>query len=1408
MIRITKAVLRRPVTTLLVILSIVFFGVISIFNTKLELTPEISMPMFIIQTTYVGAAPADVDELISKPIEDHLATLGSVDSITSQSYENYGITLVQYEYGTDMDNAYSELRKKLDLARASLPEDAKEPLIMELNIDQLSAMYICVNNSAINNIYNYAEKNVVPEFEKLTAVASVGLSGGNKEYISIELIPEKVSQYRLDINTVAALAGSASYTMPAGSTRVGDTDMAISSGVSYDTVESLKRIPITAGNGNLLYLEDIAVISRAQEDSSTIGRYNGNDTVLLTIERNQQYTAVDVSNQVRDTITELKESDPNLDFVIVEDTADQIKESLYTMLETMAAAIAISTVILILFYGDLKASLIVATSIPLAILTGFILIWSQGYSMNIITLGSLVLGVGMMVDNSIVVLESCFRVMEDNPGRGFGDYIHAAVRGTEIVAASIFGSTLTTCVVFIPLIFTGGLANQFFKPMSLTIVFCMLASLISAISVVPLCFVFYKPVEKEKAPAYKLIRSMQAGYRRLMGRLMEKKKAVIGVTLALFGLAVFLAFRLDMSLMPDMDQGTVMISVNLKPNLTAEESNKVIDDIEEIISTDEDLEDYMSMSGSSSLLSAGGSASVTCYLKDGRKKTTAQTVKKWKKELQAVSNCDIAVSSYSYTSTMNVGSGFSVTMVNPSYDALKKSADAIKTGLMGDSRVTGVSSSLDNASPIIKITVDPVAAAAEGFVPAQVSSSLYVMMTGVEADTMEIDGTELSVRVEYPSDEYDELNEVENIRLTGSSGNTVFVKDIAEVNFQDSPMSITRTDKQYSCEISASYTELADSDSEDELTAAYVTPNLTNGTRTVKSALVEMLENEFDSLYIAIAVAVFLVFVVMAAQFESPRFSFMVMSTIPFAMIGSFGLLWLFNIPLTMPALVGFIMLTGTVVNNGILYIDTVNQYRQGDYDGAPADENGEPVGMELKEALIEAGATRLRPILMTTLTTVLSMLPMCIFAGGGGALMQGLAMVEVGGLITSTVMALLVLPIYYELVNGKKGKRHSYAELSCILLLAGALSLTCSFPAKAESPAFARTEEEWKTLNDNTLEWQEIDGLVSEFNATVKANNSKYNEDKLRAKTAEQTASSLNGMADSYEALASAAEGTDGGAVKAASYRLQADQLRSQADENVSDYRILLLENERMKRQLTEDVRQLFVGYHSAVAAKEQNTRKAAYMERAYNSAKNLQKYGMGTEIDTLTALENLQRAQADLVTADTDINAGYKKLITMCGWKYDAQADVAALPEIDLATVAAVDETKDREAALKASITLQEDAIRLENAGSLYGDTVVKKWSDQTAIDTNTVKNSYNTALSALRLAKDTYDSAAAQAKIQNENLARAVKQLNLGAISRMEYATAEYTADSAKAAMDNAYADLILKRAAYDAVVNGLS
>ena len=407
-----KKVLKRPVTTVLVVLCLIFFGGMSLLNQKLELIPEINMPMLIITTVYPGAGPEDVAELVTKPIEEEVNTLSGVDTMTSSSSENMSLVLLQYDYGTDMDNAYTDLRKRLDLVLSGLPEDVQDPNIIEMDINQMASMYLNINNKAVDNVYNYATDTLEPELEKLSAVASVDVSGGSAEYVSIELIPEKLEQYNLDISTVASLVGSSSFTMPSGDTSVGSTDLNVSSGVEYNDTEDLKRIPITVGSGDIIYLEDIALVTQKEEDPTAVGRYNGQDTVMLGINRNQEYTDVDVSRQVTAAIEELQAEDPNLEINIINDNSESIISSLESVMSTMAMAVIISMAILFIFFGDIKASLIVGTSIPISILSAFVMMWAMGYSLNVITMSSIVLGVGMMVDNSIVVIESCFRAMK------------------------------------------------------------------------------------------------------------------------------------------------------------------------------------------------------------------------------------------------------------------------------------------------------------------------------------------------------------------------------------------------------------------------------------------------------------------------------------------------------------------------------------------------------------------------------------------------------------------------------------------------------------------------------------------------------------------------------------------------------------------------------------------------------------------------------------------------------------------------------------------------------------------------------------------------------------------------------------------------------------------------------------
>ncbi|MBQ1241161.1 MAG: efflux RND transporter permease subunit, partial [Lachnospiraceae bacterium] len=405
----TKTALRRPVTTLIVVLCLIVFGFTSITSNKLELMSEINMPMLIISAIYPGASPEDVEELVVKEIEDSVGTLSGVETISSTSSENFGMVILSYEYGTDINAAYDELKKKIDALDTVLPDDVDTPSIIELDINDLTSLTVAVNNESVGNLYNYVANSVVPQIEKLGCVANVNISGGQAEYVRIELIPEKLAQYRMNMSSVATAIATANFAMPLGDTIVGTRNLSVTSGVDFDTVDLLKQIPITVGNGNIIYMEDIANIYLALEDQTSIGRYNGVDTISIGINKNQDSTDIEVSNEVMKVLNEMQEEDPNLNIEVINDNSILIRNSLKTVMETMVTAVIVAMAIIFIFLGDIKASLIVGTSIPISILSTLIAVKVAGFSLNIITLGSMIVGIGMMVDNSIVVLESCFR---------------------------------------------------------------------------------------------------------------------------------------------------------------------------------------------------------------------------------------------------------------------------------------------------------------------------------------------------------------------------------------------------------------------------------------------------------------------------------------------------------------------------------------------------------------------------------------------------------------------------------------------------------------------------------------------------------------------------------------------------------------------------------------------------------------------------------------------------------------------------------------------------------------------------------------------------------------------------------------------------------------------------------------
>lgn len=1005
---ITKFVLKRPVTAVLSIVCLIVFGFQSLTGMSMELTPDMDMSMMIVFTTYPGASPDDVNELVTKPLEDAVSTLSGLDSVSSTSSEGTSMIMLEYEYGTDMDKAYDDLKKQVDLVtNRDLPDDAGTPTIMEMNSNAGADISLVVDNPEKENLYNYVNNEIAPEFEKLSGVAEVAISGGSEEYIRIELVEEKVEQYGLSMASIADDIASANLSYPAGNTKVGSQELSLSTKMDYDTVDALKDIPLTTGSSNVVYLADVANIYETFDSGDSIARYNGNDTISLQITKQQSSTAMALSESVNDVISTLMNQDPNLNITVVNDSAESIQSFLMSVAETLILAIIISMIIIWLFLGDLKASLIVGSSIPVSILVCLICMAQMGLTLNIITLCALTLGVGMMVDNSIVVMESCFRVTDHKPS-GFVEYMRDALEGTRIVGSSVMASTVTTCVVFLPLAMLKGMTGQLLGPLGYTIVFSMAASLLSAVTVVPLCYMLYRPKEREKAPLSRPIRRLQDWYRKAMRVILPKKKTVVVVSILLLVAAFKLAGQLKMELMASDDNGQVSITVETRPGLETEKIDEVVKQVEEVIVAHEDLDAYMVTSGGSGMMS-GESASITAYLKDDRKMDTKDVAMQWKKELQDITNCNITVDvSGSMSMMSSFGNSFETIIQGADYDEVKEVSDKIVSALMERPEVTKVHSDAENSSPVVEVTVDGAKAKAAGITPAAIGNTLSQMVSGIEATELDVNGESVTVKVEYPEGTYETLDQVKGIVLDSGNGSSVLLTDVADVGFHDSPASIRREDKQYKATISAEYTNQATAASQMTLNQEVVQPNLTETVTTGLNSIDQSMNEEFLAIFGAIAVAVFLIFVVMAMQFESPKFSLLVMITIPFSLIGSFGMLWLADSAISMISLVGFLMLVGTVVNAGILYVDTVNQYWN---------------MMDRDTALIEAGATRMRPILMTTLTTIISMVPMAFGWGSSGEMTKGLALVNIGGLTASTILSLLLLPVFYCMVSRKPKK-------------------------------------------------------------------------------------------------------------------------------------------------------------------------------------------------------------------------------------------------------------------------------------------------------------------------------------------------------------------------------------------------
>ncbi len=1003
----TKLALKRPVSVVILVLALLIFGSSTVFSTPLELMPDIEMPMLIVYTIYPGASPQDVENQVTSHIEDASATLSGVKTIESMSMENASMVFLELEYGTNMDEAHSDLKNNIDMYRNALPDDAQAPIVLEMSMDMMPVVTLSAVATGDVDLKYYIEEEIQPEIEKLSGVASVGVAGGAEDYIKIELKREKLSQYGLTMSSLAGVVGSADFSLPAGSIGQGNLDLILRGGVSYSTAEALRHLPITLKSGDIIHLSDVANVYQAKKDQDSLSYYNGLENVTLTVTKRQSASTVGMANAVKKVVEEINASNRGITLEVIDDTSERIISAIISVLQTLALGVVLAMIVLFIFLGDWRASLIVGSSIPLSLLVTMLAMSAMGFSYNMLSLGGLVIGVGMMVDNSIVVIESCFRVKT-----GTDSYYKAALEGTRAVASSIIASTATTVVVFLPIAFIKGLSGQLFGQLCFTIVFSLIASLIAALTVAPLVFLRLQPIERDQGFMMRLMDKLSAAYAIFLPRTFRYKKTVVLIAVVLLAGSVALIPLIGMELLPETDDGIITIALNVRPGTNLTRVGELLSPLEEMVKAHPDVDHYyMSAGGSamSSLMGDSSDASITAYLKKNRATRTVDLVDQWRNETLNPVDCDISISSSSQTAQMTGGTDITLYLQSVDYDSLETAALQTEEMMRQNPHILRVSSGVGTGNPQAEIKIDPVKASARGLIPKQVMGDIYGIMQGSKAADITSGGRKYEVRVEYPKDTFQTVTDLASLSLTNMAGMPVPLLDIATLEYSNSPLNIMRMNGRYVIAVKGQPTSDAPKTLAATLKEQAVEMGFPNGVELTNADTERMME-EFIVLLQAIATAVLLVFMVMAMQFESPRFSVVVMISVPFALIGSLVGLFATNSTISMPSLLGFLLLAGIVVNNGILLIDTANIIRT-------------ERRLSAEDALLTSGMLRMRPIFMTTLTTVLGMLPMAIGIGGNATLMRGLALVIIGGMITSTALTLLLVPTFYLLFD--KQERH-----------------------------------------------------------------------------------------------------------------------------------------------------------------------------------------------------------------------------------------------------------------------------------------------------------------------------------------------------------------------------------------------
>jgi HAE1 family hydrophobic/amphiphilic exporter-1 len=1013
---------KRPITVLMVILAVFLLGFVSLSRLKIDLLPDITLPVVTITTVYPGAGPEEVETLITKPLEEAAGTVKNLDEISSYSMEGVSNIMVRFKWGTDIDLGAMDVKEKIDPVIDMLPSEAHRPVISKIDISaMIPVVGIAITGADLKTLRDLADNVIKKDLEKVTGVAMATPMGGLQREIRVEVDPSRLKAYGIAIEQVTQAISAENRNLPTGYLKGPKNEYLVRVVGEVSNPQELGNITLTIKNGAPILLKDVAKIKDTTKEPTSYSRVNGKPAVVIMVYKQSGANTVEVSDNVQKAMKEIqRELPPNVSMILTMDQADYIRKSIKNLEDVALEGAILAVIIIFLFLTTLSSTVVIALSIPISLFVAFIYMFFSGTTLNIITMGGLVIAIGRIIDDSIVALENIHRHIEMGEPP-----MKAAVEAMKEVAMPILAATFTTIAAFFPILFVGGATQQLFSSMVLVFSVALLTSMLAAFFAVPMFSSrILRPISEEKKEGiiYKLVNAFQTAYRAIediykgmLAWVLRHRLATIGIGVGSFILSLFIIPLIGLEYIPSLTN-TISITVRTPVGTRLEETDKVIAEAEKYMAQVPDFINYTAYCGASGgrfavmgTTNPDQSGRIIGRLKPFRElKQPVNVTKEWLRE--KLKNIPNAVFSFMEMTTFLTGgrggmADIDVEIRGDDLDTLAQLANDLKERMKKIPGVFGVDLSWTTGAPEYQVIIDREKAKTFGITAGQIGSALYTLIGGQQVTYYREKGNEYDITVQAPASQREWEATLRRMPIYSPvTKSTIPLEMVAKVELKTGPSLITRRQLRRSIDITASKGNRALGDIVKDIQRELNQMKFPPGYITAIRGAEESRREAFSGLFIALVGAVFLIYIILASQFESLVYPLVVMTAIPLALIGALLGLLLGGQTISVLSMLGILMLVGIVISNSVLLVQFINLQKE--------------QGLETNEAIMVAGPIRLRPILMTALGTIFAMIPMALAIREGSEMFKPLAIAVLGGLITSTFLTLLFVPALYSLLD------------------------------------------------------------------------------------------------------------------------------------------------------------------------------------------------------------------------------------------------------------------------------------------------------------------------------------------------------------------------------------------------------